>query len=125
MAPHRNLLGYLLKLPRGLRERTARPASVHLLENLLLLRQELLCLLPNVPYEEITTSNPLRVRCQENVGAIIITVGNRDPARPTGVQEAVSTDLLPRHLKAAPSAQPGSMESGTLCAAHHCVASRP
>ena len=47
---------------------------MRLLENLLLLRQELLCLLLNVPSEETVTQNPLRPQCQENIGAIIIRI---------------------------------------------------
>lgn len=45
-----------------------------LLENLLLLRQELLCLLLNVPSEETVTQSPLGPRRQENTGAIIIPI---------------------------------------------------
>lgn len=45
-----------------------------LLENLVLLRQKLLCLLLNVPSEGTVTQNPLRPQRQENPGAIIIRV---------------------------------------------------
>ena len=47
---------------------------MRLLETLLLLRQELLCLLLSVPSEETVTQNPLRPQCQENIGAIIIRI---------------------------------------------------